>query len=246
MLVGRTGERALLVAEQDRLDEVLGDRAAIDGDEGLARTLGRALDRAGDQFPCRTPDSPSMRMGMLDCAARSPSRKTWRITPDLATRSSKASRFVGLLLQPRDFARQRADLELIADRYSDAFGAGGLDEEVVGAGAHRIDRGVDAAFGRQHDDGRIGMADAQFCEHLKPVHVGHDEVEQQQRDLIAARSVDQVERGSAAGCADRAHARAIDCRLQQTTLHGIVVDNENRLRHCVSSNRDARWSARHR
>jgi hypothetical protein len=33
--LGRAGERALLVAEQDRLHEVVRDRAAIDRDERL-------------------------------------------------------------------------------------------------------------------------------------------------------------------------------------------------------------------
>ena len=49
-LLGGAGEGALLVAEQDALDEVLGDGAAIDGDEGLAGAGALALDGAGDQL----------------------------------------------------------------------------------------------------------------------------------------------------------------------------------------------------
>src|SRR5438105_5012632 len=47
------------------------------------------------------PDSPSIRIGMLDCAARCPRRNTWRISDDLATRSSKTSRFSVFFLSRR-------------------------------------------------------------------------------------------------------------------------------------------------
>ena len=47
---GRAGEGALLVAEQDRLDEIVGDRAAIDRDERLGAPLAGAVDGARDQF----------------------------------------------------------------------------------------------------------------------------------------------------------------------------------------------------
>ena len=44
------GEGALLVAEQDRFDEVFRQRAAVDGDERLAAPIGAALDGARQQF----------------------------------------------------------------------------------------------------------------------------------------------------------------------------------------------------
>ncbi len=50
VLFGRAGEGALLVAEQDRFDQVLRQRAAIDGDERLAAAIGAALDGARHQF----------------------------------------------------------------------------------------------------------------------------------------------------------------------------------------------------
>ena len=47
---GGAGEGALLVAEQDRLHEIVGDRAAIDGDERFRLALAAAVDGAGEQF----------------------------------------------------------------------------------------------------------------------------------------------------------------------------------------------------
>ena len=64
------GEGALLMAEQDALDQIFGDRAAIDGDEGLAdsRALSPWMARAISSLP--TPLSPSIRTGMVELAAR--------------------------------------------------------------------------------------------------------------------------------------------------------------------------------
>ena len=74
--VDGAGERALLVAEQDALDQVLGDGAAVDGDERLAdlRSLSPWMARAISSLP--TPLSPSIRTGMLEAAARWPSEMT--------------------------------------------------------------------------------------------------------------------------------------------------------------------------
>ena len=47
---GGAGEGALLVTEQDRFHEIVGDRAAIDRDERLGLALAAAVDGARDQF----------------------------------------------------------------------------------------------------------------------------------------------------------------------------------------------------
>ena len=77
------------------------------------------------------------------------------------------------------------------------------------------------------------MAGAQFGEDLEPVHVGHHQVEQHQRDLVALGAADQVERGTAAGRGDGGHAAARDRGFEQAALYRIVVDNKNGLRHRV-------------
>src|SRR5215471_17181716 len=48
--LGRAGEGALLVAEQDRLDEIVGNGPAIDRDERLRAPLAGAMDGARDQL----------------------------------------------------------------------------------------------------------------------------------------------------------------------------------------------------
>jgi hypothetical protein len=51
---GRARERALDVAEELRLEERLGERRAVDGDEGPARALARVVDGLGDQLLARS------------------------------------------------------------------------------------------------------------------------------------------------------------------------------------------------
>jgi hypothetical protein len=135
------------------------------------------------------------------------------------------------LLSAFHFARKRADLELVADRDRDALRAGGLDQEVAGAGAHRLHRAVDAAARRQDDHRQVGIGRAQLGQHLQAAHVGHHQVQQHQRDLFAARPVDQVERRAAPRRGDDMHAAAGDRRFQQAPLHGIVVNDKDGLRH---------------
>ena len=53
MAVEGAGEGALLVAEQDRFDEVFGDRSAIDRDHRLAAARAGGVDRLGDDFLAR-------------------------------------------------------------------------------------------------------------------------------------------------------------------------------------------------
>ena len=50
MLLGRAGEGAFLMPEQNGFDEIVGDGAAIDGNKGFCAPLARAMDRARDDF----------------------------------------------------------------------------------------------------------------------------------------------------------------------------------------------------
>ena len=79
--------------------------------------------------------------------------------------------------------------------------------------------------------GSSGCVVRSLASTVEPVHVGHDEVEQHQLDLFAARTVDEIERGLAARRGDDVHAGAADRSLEQPALNGIVVDNQNGLRH---------------
>ncbi len=63
------------------------------------------------------------------------------------------------------------------------------------------------------------------------VHARHDEVEDHDANVAAARPFERGERGLAAVGDDRLVAEAVDGRLQQAPLHGIIVDDEDRAGH---------------
>ena len=128
--LGRAREGALLVAEQDRLDQVLGDRAAIDGDEGLALAVARALDGARDSTSLPTPDSPSISTGMLDLAARSARRITRPMSALLVTRSRSVRVPEARRRMRRISSSSALDPERVLDRDLQALGADRLDDEV--------------------------------------------------------------------------------------------------------------------
>ena len=77
------------------------------------------------------------------------------------------------------------------------------------------------------------MVDAHLGQHFQAVDVGHDEIKQDQRDLVAFGAADEIERRAAAGGGDHGHAGTADGGFQQAPLHRIVIDDENSLGHHV-------------
>jgi hypothetical protein len=77
------------------------------------------------------------------------------------------------------------------------------------------------------------MAQLQLSEHGQPVHVRHYEIEKDKRELIAARPIQEIERGLSAGSSYNRHPGACDRRFQQSALYRIVVHNEYGLGHQV-------------
>ena len=68
-------------------------------------------------------------------------------------------------------------------------------------------------------------------ENAEPVDAGHGEIEDDRRNVAAARAVERLQRRFAAVGDDRLMAEFRDGALEQPALHGIVVDDENRGGH---------------
>ena len=143
-----------------------------------------------------TPDSPSIRIGMLDCAARWPSRNTCFISADLATRSSKTRRLSVFFFSRVTSPDSVPILSWLRMETAMRSGLAGLTRKSLAPARIASTAESMPPLAVSTITGRSGLAGAQFGQHLKPAHVGHDEVEQHERDLIAARAVDEVERGS--------------------------------------------------
>ena len=172
----RVGERALDVAEQLALEQRLGHRGAVDRDERAGRCRLRWwIARATSSLP--VPLSPvistvasvsatrSMRSYTFCIGAaradhldrgRDLGRPTWRSR----LTSSRSARCC-------DGAREREPQRLDLER---------LGDEVVGAGADRADRRLEAAERGDHDDRHVGPIGDDALAQLEAVHALHVEV----------------------------------------------------------------------
>ena len=106
VIVGRAGERALDVAEQLALEQLLGQRRAVERDERLLRARARAVDRARDRALAGAGLAGDQH-GHARRATRSTIPSTRCIAALCATRpwSAKRARAGGACSRPRGAAR---------------------------------------------------------------------------------------------------------------------------------------------
>ena len=79
-------------------------------------------------------------------------------------------------------AGERVGRKRILDRNLQTFRPNGLHDEIRSAGAHRRDDGLDRTMRRLHDDGRLQLLVPHSRKNAHAVEIGHDEVENEQRD----------------------------------------------------------------
>src|SRR4029079_5788842 len=151
-LLRGAGEGAFLMAEQDALDQILGNRAAIDGDEGLVLPRTLALNGPGDQFLADAGFTLDQHRNVGICRASS--------ELDYAGHGLAAGNEIvevefalGGGLHARQFICQRLDLQRILYGDSEPFRAHRLHHEVDGTGPHGGNGCVDAAISGLHDGG---------------------------------------------------------------------------------------------
>ena len=170
---------------------------------------------------------------MLDCAARWPRRNTCASPATSAIRSSKARRLSAFFFSRVTSPDSVPILSALRMETVMRSGLAGLTRKSLAPARIASTAESMPPLAVSTMTGRSGWLARSFARTVKAVHVGHDEIEQHQRDLIAARTVDQIERGLTARRGHHLHAGARDRRFQQPALHGIVVDNENGLRHAL-------------
>ena len=148
LLAHGAGERSLLVAEQLRLDQLLGDRRAVDLHERLPSTREerRWISRATSSLP--VPDSPVISTVAFVGAARSIMRL------QLAHRRRVADELVdllGLLAELADLFLELLRADGVADREQQLVAIERLLEEVERAALGALDGGRDVAVAGDHD-----------------------------------------------------------------------------------------------
>jgi hypothetical protein len=129
-----------------------------------------------------TPLSPSIRIGMLEEAARFPRLITRSMAGGMGDDVVEGERAGGLLSDAGDLVFERGGLQEIADRDVQPFRRHRLDHEILRAGIHHVDHGVDAAVAGLHDH-RRGDLVPRSRSARRAVEFRHDHVEDDQIDV---------------------------------------------------------------
>ncbi len=242
MFLGRAGEGALLVAEQDQLDQRLGQRATIDGDERLASPFGAALDRARHQLLADAgfafDEDGNVR---LRGALGEPHRARHQF--GAADNVAKAEFARCPARGAPQLVLERVDPERVLDRHLEPLRADRLDDEIDRACAHRGNDRLDRAMRRLDNGGNRYVALAHAGEHAHAVEIGHHQIENEEIDRLLVIRLQPCERGLTGLERLDLVAEPLRHRLQKATLDGIVIDNKDegghreswRLRRCFSA-----------
>ena len=178
---------------------------------------------------------------MSEAVAFSAVRSTACMRALRVTMSLKRERAGAAALHALEFGFERAGGERIAQRDLQPLGADRLHDEIHRARAHRGDDRVDAAMRGLHDHRNAQPHVAHAREHAIAVEIGHHEIEDHGVDAAAVGSAEHRDRRIAAVGRHHVEAEAARHRFEQAALHGIVVDDEDKLGHGDSTATVPNW-----
>ena len=189
-VVGRAGERALLVAEQLAFEQLGRQRGAVHLDERPILARRALVNRARDQL-------------LADAALAADQHRDVAVghlldhLRDRLHLGAVAPEQERAVLVVAQLAAQLGDLGHEARLFDRALDGGverdlaetlgivGLDDVVGGAQTNRLDDGRRLLAARQHDDLQVGLGRLQRAQRFEPVHAGHHDVEQHDVGRIA-------------------------------------------------------------
>ena len=167
---------AVLAAEQRDRGALARQRRARHAHERAGAARAAHVQVARDGLACPVPDSPTMRTGASLAATRSSCAFS---APHGAAAADRFRQARQLALQPLVLLLQAPGLERAVQRQQQLRERDGLLDEVVRAEARRLDRGLDRAVARHHDDRAAGAAAlVPLAQQRDAVGVGHPDVEQ--------------------------------------------------------------------
>ena len=208
------------VAEELRLDQLLGDRRAVHLHEPLAAAQAVAVDRPRDEL-------------LADAAlALNEHRRVGRRRAadgghHLLERGALADHLVADLdglLERSVLVAQPPLVERVAQAHEHALARERLLDEVERALLGRLDRGADGPVAGDHDDRQRLVHRAEALEHLEAVHARHLHVEQ---DEIGRLALGQRQAFLAGGRADELVAFVFERHAQRVANGGLVVDHQD-------------------
>jgi hypothetical protein len=228
LLLGRARERPLLVAEQLRLDQLLGNRGAVHLDEALRGPGAVAVDGPrhellADAALAEQQHGGARRRGALHGLQHL--HQAGAPSDDFVLRLHREPQFAVLVLE-------RLLLQHVAQRHDDALAAQWLVEEVDCAGPDGIDGRGGRAVARDHHDGQRLVDGAQPAQHLHAVHARHLDVEQHQVRPFALRQLDAV---LAVARPEELVVLVLEDHAQRVADRGFVVDHQDARFHGYST-----------
>ena len=174
------------MAEDLALHQIIGDGGAVDGDEGLVPPRARAVDGLGAELLAGAALAGNEDGGLR--GGRAVDQPIDHLHPGRSADETVIAVAAAILPVGVDQARQPLALESVAQRHQKALGCERLDEEVVSAAAHRLDREVDRAVSGDDDHGDPGGLAAEPPQQVEPVHVGQVDVEKDQIEIRPGRA----------------------------------------------------------
>src|SRR5881397_4144984 len=234
----RARERALLVAEELALDQLLAERRTVHLDQRLRAPRAPVVERVRDQLLAGTAPAADQHghVGVGDLVDGLEEPAHGRALPDDLLEAEGA---LHLLEEPAVVAAQQHGVHHAAHDQAQLVVVEGLRHVVDGAELHRLHGDLLRAVGGDHDDRQVRVDAARVLEHLHAadaVHaeVGDDDVEAPDLDaperlLAAPRRLDVV-----AFLAEQSlqgeHHRLLVVDHQDATLHGSALRRQ-RQRH---------------
>ena len=204
----RTAEGSLLVPEERRFEQAVGNRRTVDGDE-RARAARRALvDMARHDLLADTTLATQQHRRIGLCHTPGEREKVFRHGVD-----GDHALLVDLLRQT--VAQYVLEQRLWLER---------LEEEIAGTGPHRLDCPIDVGKGRHQDDRQLRQATADFLQQRDAIHRQHAHVTDDERDLAAGQYLQRLIATAGGENGLSGEFEGVAYRLAQ---RGIVLDDED-------------------
>ncbi len=132
--------------------------------------------------------------------------------------------------QPMDLARRLGPVQGSLEEDLEARGVEWLGQVVVGALLHRLDRALDGALAREHDDRRVGVVGPQGREEGETVHAGHDEVTDHDGGRLLRRALQRLD--AIPGARDLVPPESEE--VGEPLAGGVVIlDDQNTMAHGI-------------
>src|SRR3990170_2772787 len=219
----RAGEGTLLVAEQLGLQKGLRDGGAVHGDEGPA--LSRAVPVDGPRHQLLSATALTQQQHRRLAPRHGADLLEDRLHGlGLAQQVVEAVAPLHLRPQAAILLPEALVIHSPADRETHLRQLEGLSEVVVRPLTHGFDGGLEAAEGGHQDHARPGLDPLGLAEHRQSVHLVHDQVGEDHREL--SRLQGPARRGTARDRGDRPPV-ALQVLLEEPQHLRIVLDDED-------------------